>query len=282
MNTFIETYQPFPNGPVMVRVLKPFVANDFEFGPIHMSGPLEAEYTFGTDGRRNVVASRLVNPTMDVEATLLHELRELWKDGTDYSGKHPKRRWLERSSMGNSNTPEVPGFDGVYAEWQYGGMEDRQEMRGKSRKAESRQIELDAMHTRARRAVESATAMAGWVNAYNDKWSEYADRTAERLIKYVGDLVVNLRVKTEWLEENMVQEDVERVQAMEAEITSIDDQMKTLRERKRQLTERIYAKDRSTLERHLQAQQDPVLQALFTTAIERVRDEKSVSVNVIV
>jgi hypothetical protein len=275
MNKYIETYQPFSNGPLLVHVVEPFKAEDFAINEVYVGGAETAEETYTKNRRfpkRYVEGGRRVELTETALADLTSELSAAWDDSTDRHGKEAKRRW-NRYGGGFGNR-SVPGFDDTFVEWHSFGISHRVKLTAQSPKAETRQLEIDATRERVRRHVTSEQAVADWVDAYNKEWTDYAAWTAEKLTEFVAELIKELRVKDDWLDEQMAQDDVDRLEAMNAEIAEISDQIKVLTTRKVQLRERIYDKSRRVLETHLTATQDPVLKAVFDAAIASIKDEK--------
>jgi hypothetical protein len=275
MNKYVETYQPFKNGPLLVNVIEPFKAEDFTLSEVYVGGAEEARETYTKYSRyakRYVEGGRRVELTENAFTLLLDELGETWVDSTDRLGKEFKRRWNHFG--GGFGNRKVPGFDDTFADWITLGISKRVKLTSKSPKEETRQLEIDATRERVRRHVTSEQAVEDWVDAYNKEWADYTAWTAEKLTEYVAQLIKELQVNDEWLDEQMAQDDVDKLDAMNAEITRIEDEIKGLVNRKVQLRERIYDKSRSVLETHLATTQDPVLLAVFEAAIESVKDEK--------
>lgn len=272
MNTYIETYQPFSGGPQMVQVIKPFTAEDFDIGDPFIDGAVEAHETYGKRGKRHVSGSRRLDMAETAFAALLDDLSTMWKDGTDFRGKEFKRRWEANSRAYGART--VPGFDETFADFTAWGISKRIELKSRSPKHETRQLEIDAMRERARREITSTQAVEDWLTEYNAEWQAYAKWSTEKLTEYVAELVKELRVKDEWIDEQMSQEDVDNLDAMNTEIESINEQVKVLNTRKVQLRESIYDRSRRVLETHLTNTQDPVLKAVFDAAIKSVKGNK--------
>ena len=277
MNKYIETYQPFKNGPMLVNVIEPFTAEDFTMSEVFIGGAEEAHETYTKHRRfakRYVEGGRRIEWTESALDDLLGDLSEAWEDSTDRLGKEFKRRWNHFG--GGFGNRKVPGFDDTFADWIAFGLSKRVELTARSPKAETRQLEIDATRERVRRHVTSEQAVTDWLEAYNKEWTDYAAWTAEMLTAHVAELIKELRVNDEWLDEQMAQDDVDKLQVMSAEIDTINAEIKVLTNRKVKLRESIYDKSRSVLETHLTATQDPVLKAVFDAAIESVKGEKPV------
>jgi hypothetical protein len=272
---YVETYQPFSSGPMLVHVVRTFTGADFDITEPYVGGAETAHETFTKYHRfpkRYVEGGRRVEPTEVALAGLMSDLAESWKEGTDHTGQVQKLRWT--TFGGGFGGRSVPGFDDTYAEWTTNTISKRVKLTAQSPKPETRQLEIDATRERVRSYVNSDEAVAQWVDDFNQSWADYAAWTREKLVEYVAELVKDLRVKDDWLDEQMPQADVDRLNNMNDEITQINDQIKVLNTRKAQLRERIYDKSRRVLETHLTTQQDPVLGSVFKDAIASVKGER--------